>query len=1015
MVFSSLDLSQQFKQAFNHTILGADLDRLLKKAQIIDPSPGEPFWSSDSSPPGIYLILEGKVRLLDRQENLVVSLSPGMMLGQISLFPREPLQNHAARASWELKIGYLSQANLQKYLTPESPLEQQLYRQALTWDLLLLCHENADSDTFDELYAKRYPLGRKRQELQRLLSVLPQLERHQLVIGELPKEILQRHLLVLRQGTIIHSSGLRLTAGKQYDGASLPQNGAWLINQPVELYTLSTKPQPNPPTRNAKSEIVPVRAQRIQPELRPRKVVDRTAAKQKLYFPSPKVKIGHWWQQFTKRYPFRRQHSGSDCGVACLVMIGEYWGKNFSITELRSVANVDRSGASIKGLIIAAEHLGFAPRPVKVDLPTLSRQKLPAIVHWRGNHYIVVYRVTDKHVIVCDPKIGRRTLSHPEFVREWNGYTLLLTPTAKFKSTPEAERDIWKYFELIKPHWLVLLEILAASLILQAIGLLTPIFTQLLFDRVIIQRSTSTLIAIGSAMMVFSLFGVAMSSLRRYLLQHTANKLDLSLVVGFISHTFNLPLNYFENRYVGDITSRISENRKIRGFITGDAISTLLDVLSVFVYIGLMFWYSWTLSLMALAVIPVFAISTIIFTPFLLRMSRENFNARTKEGRYLIQALKGVGTIKSMGVERNVRWRWEDLINESVKINFSGKMLAERLQIATGTIQALISQSTQLFGVWLVIQDQLTIGQLVAFNMLVGNVVSPFQRLIALWSQFQEILVAVERLDDVINYPAEQNLAEGNLIDLPQIQGNIRFDEVTFRYNIESETNTIENLSFEIKPGQTVALVGRSGSGKTTISKLLLGLYAPTQGKIFVDRHDLSHVALHSLRKQTGVVDQNTFLFGGTIKDNLTIAHPRATLAELDRACQLAGASEFIEQMPLRYETQIGEGGSLLSGGQRQRLAIARALLGRPKLLILDEATSNLDAESEKIIQNNLDTILNNQTTLVIAHRLSTVRRADLILVMDRGVLVEKGTHQQLMAKQGQYYYLNQQQITVNS
>ena len=1016
MVFSSLDLTQQFKQAFNHTLLGADLDRLLKKAQIIEPSPGEAFWSSDSGSPGIYLILEGKVRLLDRQENLVVSLSSGMMLGQISLFPREPLKVHAARASWGLKIAYLSLANLQKYLTPESALEQHLYRQALTWDLLLLCHENTDNDTFGELYAKRYPLGRKRQELQQLLSVLPQLERHQLAIGELPQEILQRHLLVLRHGTIIHSSGLRLTAGKQYDGESLPQNGAWLINQPVELYTLASKPEPvATPSRKTSIEIVPVRAQTIQPKPRPRKVVDRTAVKQKLYFPSPKVKISHWWQQLTKRYPFRRQHSGSDCGVACLVMIGEYWGKNFSITELRSVANVDRSGASIRGLIIAAEHLGFAPRPVKADLPTLGRQKLPAIVHWRGNHYIVVYRVTKKHVLVSDPKIGRRTLTHPEFNQEWNGYTLLLTPTAKFKSTPEAERDIWKYFELIKPHWLVLLEIVAASLILQAIGLLTPIFTQLLFDRVIIQRSTSTLLAIGSGMMVFSLFGVAMSSLRRYLLQHTANKIDLSLVVGFISHTFNLPLNYFENRYVGDITSRISENRKIRGFITGDAISTLLDVLSVFVYIGLMFWYSWTLSLMALAVIPVFAISTIAFTPFLLRMSRENFTARTKEGRYLIQALEGVSTIKSMGVERNVRWRWEDLINESVRINFSGKMLAERLQIATGTIQALISQATQLFGVWLVIQDQLTIGQLVAFNMLVGNVVSPFQRLIGLWSQFQEILVAVERLDDVINYPAEQNLAEGNLIDLPQIQGNIRFEEVTFRYNIESETNTIENLSFEIKPGQTVALVGRSGSGKTTISKLLLGLYTPIQGKIYVDRYDLSNVALHSLRKQTGVVDQNTFLFGGTIKENLTIAYPQATLAELDRACQLAGASEFIDHMPLRYETQIGEGGGLLSGGQRQRLAIARALLGRPRLLILDEATSNLDAESEKIIQNNLETILNNQTTLVIAHRLSTVRRADLILVMDSGVLVEKGTHQELMAKQGQYYYLNQQQLTVNN
>ena len=1001
MVSSTLNIDL-FQKAFGQSIATSDLNRLFDKVQISYPNPGEQFWHAGTSPPGVYLILEGKARFLDRKDNLLVSLTPGIMLGQMSLFAAAELEPHAARASWGLKLGYLSPADLSSYLVPGSELEQHLYHQALGWDLLLLCHHVRASD---------------RQALQDLLSVLPDLRRHQIAPGELTTELLQQKVVILRRGIIAHSSGLKLTPGQLHDGRELPQDGAWLNEKPLELYTAN----PTEPIgtrgvdRDASSlNIVPLPKRPRRSPVRPRKKPPKPPQTQ-LFFPSPGLKITHWWQQLTRRYPFRRQHSGSDCGVACLVMIGQYWGKNFSITELRSIANVDRSGASIKGLIIAAEHLGFTPRPVKADLPTLARQKLPAIVHWRGNHYIVVYRVTRDKVLVSDPKIGRRDLTHLEFIEEWNGYTLLLTPTAKFKSTPEAKQNVWKYFQLLKPHWLVLIEIVVASLIIQMLGLLTPVFTQLLLDRVVVQRSTSTLAAIGSGLIVFSLFGVAISSLRRYLLFHTANKLDLSLVVGFINHTFNLPLSYFETRYVGDITSRISENRKIRSFITGDAISTLLDVLSVFIYIGLMFWYSWTLSLLALAVIPVFAISTLIFTPFLLRISRESFDARTRERRYLIQALKGVGTIKSMGVERNVRWRWEDLVNKSVKIDFSGKMLAERLQISTGTIQSLISQSTMIFGIWLVIQEQLTIGQLIAFNMLSGNVVSPFQRLIGLWSQFQEILVAVERLDDVINSPLEQDLSTTSLVSLPRIRGNIRFESVTFRYNIESDINTIENLSFEIEPGQTVALVGRSGSGKTTISKLLLGLYLPMQGKIFIDGQDLSHVSLHSLREQTGVVDQNTFLFGGTIKENLTIAHPNATLAELDRACTLAGAAEFVEQFPLKYETQIGEGGGLLSGGQRQRLAIARALLGKPRLLILDEATSNLDAESENIIQNNLDTILNSQTTLVIAHRLSTVRRADLILVMDRGVLVEKGTHQELMASRGQYYYLNQQQIALDN
>ena len=1001
MTVSTSNFDRHFQQLFTQTIPERAVERLVKEVEIIVPEPGELFWNSQTCLPGVYLILEGKARLVDERDNLLVSLSEGQLLGQISLFPSQELLPHAARASWGLKLGYLSPKFFNKYLLPRSKLESYLYDWALLWDLLFI-------------YCQQV---RERQECQQLLSVLPKLKYHYLIEGEIPVSIFDNYLLLLRKGTVVHSSGIRLTPGKQYYADSLPKDGVWSILKPVDMYTLDTKPEYRATTStsvvrtNSNLPAITTNSQLTVRNRFKKKALEPLDQSSRLHFPSPQVKFTHWWQQLTRRYPFLKQQSSSDCGVACMVMIGKYWGKNFSITELRSVANVDRSGASIKGLIVAAEHLGFAPRPVKVDLPTLAKQKLPAIVHWRGNHYIVVYRVTRDKVIVSDPKIGRRHLTRQEFVKEWNGYTLLLTPTAKFKQVPEAERNVWKYFQLLKPHKLVLLEIVAASLIIQMLGLISPIFTQILLDRVVVQRSTSTLIAIGTGLIVFSLFGVAMSSLRRYLLYHTANKLDLSLIVGFISHTFRLPLSYFETRYVGDITSRISENRKIRDFITGEAISTMLDILSVFIYISLMLWYSWQLSLMALAVIPVFVINAVIFTPFLLKVSRENFAAKTKEQSYLIQAIKGIGTIKSMGVERNVRWRWEDLINESVRINFSGKMILERLTVSTGIIQTLISQFTLLLGVWLVIQQQLTIGQLVAFNMLVGNVVSPFKRLIGLWNQFQEILVAVERLDDVIDSPPEEDLSSSNLINLPSIDGYVRFEDVTFRYNLENETNTLTNLSFEIKPGQTVALVGRSGSGKTTIAKLLLGLYTPTKGKILIDGQNLSNISLHSLRKQTGIVDQNTFLFGGTIKENLTVAHPQASMAELEQACKLAGAADFIHELPLRYETQIGEGGGLMSGGQRQRLAIARALLNNPRLLILDEATSNLDAESEQIIQNNLDTILKNQTTLVIAHRLSTVRNADLILVLDRGLLVESGSHEALMAKRGQYYYLNQQQL----
>jgi ATP-binding cassette subfamily B protein len=481
--------------------------------------------------------------------------------------------------------------------------------------------------------------------------------------------------------------------------------------------------------------------------------------------------------------------------------------------------------------------------------------------------------------------------------------------------------------------------------------------------------------------------------------------------VGFIKHTFRLPLSFFESRYVGDIVSRVQENQKIQRFLTGEALSIILDLLTVFIYVGLMFWYSPPLALLVLAIVPPFVCLAFFATPFLRRMSREVFGAVTKENSYLIQSLSGISSIRSMAIEQTVRWHWEELLNNLTKKNFSVQVIGNQLQIISSTIQSLATTGLLWFGAWLVIQNQLTIGQLVAFNMLLGNIIQPFQRLIVLWNQLQEVIVSTERINDVLEAEVEEDLAIQPRQNLPRLHGRICFDNVTFRYHSDSEVNILENLSFEIQPKQTVAVVGRSGSGKTTLSKLILGLYLPTDGRVLIDNQDVTSIALKSLRSQIGVVDQETFLFGGTIRENISIAHPEASLEEIIEAAQLAGADEFIKRMPMGYETQIGEGGGMLSGGQRQRLAIARALLGNPRLLILDEATSHLDAESERIIQNNLKKILKGRTSLIIAHRLSTVRNADLILVLDRGVLVESGTHEELIAKKGHYYYLNQQQL----
>jgi HlyB family type I secretion system ABC transporter len=733
----------------------------------------------------------------------------------------------------------------------------------------------------------------------------------------------------------------------------------------------------------------------------------------KAYFPSPTLQAGHFWQRIIRRYPFFAQQSASDCGAASLVMVARYWGKRFSVNRLRDMANVDRNGSSLRGLSAAAESIGFSTRPVNASLDQLAKQNLPAIAHWEGKHYVVVYEITRKHVIVADPAIGQRTLTYAQFKVSWTGNALLLQPTALIRDAKEYSTPFWQFFELAKPHALVLFEVFIASVFIQIFGLITPLFTQMILDNVVKHQSQLTLTTFGVGLLIFSLFRVAMTGLRQYLLDQTANRVDLALIVGFIRHTFRLPLSFFESRYVGDIISRVQENHKIQRFLTGEALSILLDLLTVFIYVGLMLWYSWKMALLALVIVPPFVLLALIATPFLQKTSRDIFNSLAGESSYLIEALTGVRTVKSLAVEQTVRWHWEELLNKSVTSNFAGQVIGNRLQIFSGTIEGLVTTGLLWFGASLVIQGELTPGQLVAFNMLLGNVIHPFQRLTVLWNELQEVVIAIERIHDVIEAEPEEDLQQQSRQSLPPINGQIRFDKVTFRYHPESDINVLENLSFEVKPGQTVALVGRSGSGKTTISKLILGLYPTTDGKVLIDGQDINSILLRSLRSQIGVVDQDTFLFGSTIRENIAIGQPSATLEEIIEAARQAGADLFIKKLPMGYESQIGEGGGMLSGGQRQRIAIARALLGNPQLLVFDEATSHLDAESERIIQNNLTNIRKNRTTIIIAHRLSTVRKADLILVLDKGVLVEQGTHEELMAKRGQYFYLNQQQLDV--
>ena len=1018
-------LEQKLKQTLGVKLSASELDLCLQAIQIIEPKPGKPFWHSSESRAGIYIALEGKARILDRHNNFLASLEVGSSFGELSLFPQESFLDYTVRASFKLKLIYLPGDCLQRLIVQNPGIGNQLHQRALQLDLLLLCRQNSQFKTV---------------AITKLNKIISLFQPHHLSPGKLKdSQISDRALWLIRKGELSDFS-TKLEAGSIYFPPPVNNQKSWQVQKPTEIYSLSQEnaqlaqlsiPQlaeiiTSEPKQAIGSALVPaISTKQILEEApafesstnnRASKIAAKKQAnrKQRAYFPKPTQRVGHLWQKLTRRYPFYAQQSSSDCGAACLVMVGRYWGKQFSLNRLRELARVNRSGSLLRGLVNAAETIGFVTRPVKASLDRLAKQKLPAITHWEGNHYIVVYEIKRDRVIVGDPALGQRTLTPKEFEAGWTGYTLLLEPTVLLNEAQEVSTPFWQFWELVKPHKVVLSEIFIASLLIQLFALVTPLLTQLLLDRVVVQRSSLSLMAVGVGLLLFGLFKVIMTGLRQYLLDHTAQKVDLALIVGFIRHTFRLPLSFFESRYVGDIIARVQENHKIQHFLTGEALSIVLDLLTVFIYISLMFWYSWQLALLTLAIVPPFFFLALIATPFLQKVSREIFNALAKESSFLIEALTGITTIKSMAVEQRVRWHWEELLNRSVRKNFAGQVISNKLQIFSSTIEVLARTAILWFGAWQVIHNQLTIGQLVAFNMLLGSVISPFQRLTVLWNQLQEVVISVERINDVLDAEPEEDLNHQPRQMLTSLGGHLSFQNVTFRYYADSEHNVIENLSFAIQPGQTVALVGRSGSGKTTVAKLILGLYAPTEGKILIDGHDLTKLSLQSLRSQIGVVDQSNFLFGGTIRENISISYPEASLKEIRHAAILAGANEFIEQLPLGYEAPIGERGGMLSGGQCQRLAIARALLGNPKLLILDEATSNLDAESERIIQTNLNTILKGRTTVIIAHRLSTVRKADLILVLDRGILVESGTHEELMGKQGHYFYLNQQQFAVN-
>lgn len=564
----------------------------------------------------------------------------------------------------------------------------------------------------------------------------------------------------------------------------------------------------------------------------------------------------------------------------------------------------------------------------------------------------------------------------------------------------------WFYKRMLN-YKRIVFEVLIASFIMQLFGLVTPLFTQVVLDKVLTHHSISTLRVIAIAFLATIVFELLLSLSRNYIFAHTTTKIDAKLGSELFSHLALLPMTYFENRKVGNIVARVRELDSIRDFIANKSVTVILDLLFSFVFVLMMLLYSVKLTLIAIFFVTIIALIYFFITPILRKRLEDKFQMGAASNSYLVEAVTGMQTVKSLAIEGSMQREWENYLGNYVKSSFN---LSNLSNVASGfatCLQKMMTLSILYFGVGEVIKGNLSVGQLIAFQMFAGQFSSPVMRLVSLWNEFQQALLSVDRLGDILNTPTEQ--ITNKPITLNNIQGDIKFDNVSFKYTPSSNL-VLKNINLHITPNKSIGIVGRSGSGKSTITKLIERLYLQNEGAIYIDGIDIRHLNPYILRQNIGVVLQESYLFSGSIKDNISFASPGASMEDIIRVSQIAGANEFIATLDKGYDTAVGERGSSLSGGQKQRIAIARALINNPRILIFDEATSALDYESESIITQNLSQIKQNKTFIIIAHRLSTVRNCDEIIVMDKGEIKERGTHEELIKLNGYYKNLYDKQ-----
>jgi subfamily B ATP-binding cassette protein HlyB/CyaB len=695
------------------------------------------------------------------------------------------------------------------------------------------------------------------------------------------------------------------------------------------------------------------------------------------------------------------QEAVVDSGLACLVLVARFHGIAADPAQLAHNAAIGAASFTPDEIVLSLRSLKLKARLEHLGLDRMKGSPLPAIAVGVDGQCMVLARVDDGTVLVHDPVAGRpRVIAHSEWQAWWGGQLILVASRAS--TLGELGRFDFSWFipAMVKYRRL-LTEVLVVSFFLQLIGLVTPLFFQVVMDKVLVHHGTTTLDVLAIGLFVCMTFETVLSGLRTYVFAHTTNRIDVELGSRLFRHLIALPLGYFQARRVGDSVARVRELETIRSFLTGNAVTLVMDVLFSFVFIAVMAAYSGKLTLLVLASLPLYLVLSLVLTPLLRSRLREKFNRGAENQSFLVESVTGIQTLKAMAVEPQMSRQWDNQIASYVSAGFRTTTLGTVAREGVGYVGKLVTLGTIWIGARLVMSGELSVGELIAFNMLAGRVAQPIMRIAQLWTDFQQTGVSMQRLGDILNTPSE--ISSANRSPLPEVAGRVEFEHVRFRYRPDAP-EVLQDVSLVIEPGEVIGVVGRSGSGKSTLTKLVQRLYVPERGRVLVDGVDLAMVDVASLRRQIGVVLQENVLFNRSIRDNIALAEPGAPLEDIVNAARLAGAHEFILELPEGYDTVVGEQGASLSGGQRQRVAIARALMSNPRILIFDEATSALDYESERIIQQNMRAICQGRTVIIIAHRLSAVRDADRIVVMDHGRIVEHGSHAELLTFQAGHY-----------